>query len=357
MNKVFFIIAGGTGGHIIPALSVYQAIKKTKNCDAYFICRKKDLQIVEQLKSIKYNILFLPGRGLKRKLVLSNLISLIYVLYGIIISFFWNLKLKPSAILSFGGYLSFPVLTTGMLMRIPMFLFEQNSYPGVVNRIFKNRARIVFVNFRYTRRFFKNSFVVGNPLRETLKQKLSADKCYKFFNFKNKDVILVMGGSQGALKINQVFSKIVEKLKNFNIIWITGKSHFNKFKSKQMDGRIYITPYLKEMEYAYNITKLAIARAGALTITELAYFGIPAIFVPLPISAENHQLINAKIVQEAGGGIVIEEKNLNPEILFQNISQIFKNRRLLKEMGNNIKRVYIPDSTAKIMKKIKQEIE
>ncbi len=356
MNKIFFITAGGTGGHIIPAISIYYALKN-RNYNVKFLCRKKDLKIVEQLRPIVHNLLFLPGKGLKRKFSLDNIFSLIYLLYGIIISLFWILKFKPDAILSFGGYISFPILVSGALKKIPIFLFEQNSYPGIVNRIFKRWAKVIFVNFKYTQKFFKNSIIVGNPVRDSLKRKISKKECARFFNIRPKNVILVMGGSQGALKINEIFSKIVDELKNFEIIWITGKFHFYKFKSKAKRGKIYITPYLKEMEYAYNIAKLAITRAGALTITELSYFGIPAILIPLPHSAENHQLINAKIIEKSGGGIVIEESELTPRILFDKINKIFKNKSQLKKMGNSIKKFYKQDATKKIIKIIEEKLK
>ena len=145
MNKIFFITAGGTGGHIIPAISIYYALKN-RNYNVKFLCRKKDLKIVEQLRPIVHNLLFLPGKGLKRKFSLDNIFSLIYLLYGIIISLFWILKFKPDAILSFGGYISFPILVSGALKKIPIFLFEQNSYIGIVNRIFKRWAKVIFVN-------------------------------------------------------------------------------------------------------------------------------------------------------------------------------------------------------------------
>ncbi|MBN1898428.1 MAG: undecaprenyldiphospho-muramoylpentapeptide beta-N-acetylglucosaminyltransferase [Spirochaetes bacterium] len=355
MIKRFIIAAGGTGGHIIPALSIFETLAK-ENHVVRFLCRKKDLDIVPQLKEIKKNLIFLPGKGLKRKLTLTNLVSFFYVFYGFFLSFFILLKVRPNAVLSFGGYLSFPVLCCSVLFRVPLFLFEQNSYPGIVNRLFKRWARIVFVNFEYTRRFFKRSLVVGNPLREALKKKVNKKEALKFFNINKKKIILVMGGSQGALAINKVIRESIDKLGDFGIIWITGKTHFQKFNSKKKKGQISILPYLQQMEYAYSLADLAITRAGALSLTELAYFSIPAIMIPLPVSAEDHQLLNARIIENKKAGLVIQEKDLSSRLLLQRIRELFKRKAILQRMKKSMKQLYHKDTTEKVIKTLMREI-
>ncbi len=357
MSSNIFVVAGGTGGHIMPALAIYSRLKKEK-FSLHFICRKKDIRIVEQIEKIKNDMLFLSGKGIRRDLSFSNFLALLYVIYGILISLYWILKFEPKAVLSFGGYISFPLLFSSKLLGVPYFLFEQNSYPGVVNRIFSRWAAKIFINFVDTKKYFDKGIVVGNPIRDDLLQKVKRKDAFNYFGFNNmkKKVILISGGSQGSLRINEIAARIIEKMRDFNIIWITGSYSYEKFKEKSKKGSIYITSYLNDMVYAYSIADLAIVRAGAMTITELSYFGIPTIFIPLPSAAENHQFINAKIAEKSGGAFVFEEKNLNVNLILEKINMVLKKRSQYVKMKNGMKKLYKPLAVEKIVRIIKKEI-
>lgn len=346
------ISAAGTGGHILPGLSIYDLLK-TDNHEVRFICRKADYNFIEDLKNIKNDLIFFPGTGLRRRLSLRNILFAYYLMINFIRSFILFLTFYPDAIICMGGYITFPVLFVSCIFKIPFFLCEQNSYPGIVNRIFGSYAQGVFVNFKYSTKFFKNSMVTGNPIPKKLKEEVSINQAYKFFSFKKKrKVLLVMGGSQGALKINRVFERILPKLNKYNIIWLVGKNNYSQFKKYQEQINIRIFGYLKETIYAFKIADAAVSRAGAMSISEQAFFGIPTIFIPLPHAAENHQYINAQTIVKIGGGQIIEEKNLNKQILFQKIDELLSNTSALQKYKKNIKKFYQGNSEEKIVNEI-----
>lgn len=343
MNDKIFIIAGGTGGHIIPALAIFNKLKERYK--VYFICRRKDVGIVKQLEAIKENLIFFEARGLKRKFALDNFISIAYIFYGMIKSLVLLIWYNPSLILTFGGYISFSFLLNSLILRKRFIIFEQNSYPGVVNRLFGFFALKVFINFKFSEKFFKNSLCIGNPILERTTREVLEIESYKFFKFKKKlPVILVIGGSQGSVRINEVFSLIVNRLKDFNIIWITGERSYERFKKFGKLGKVLIYSYITDMGLVYRIVDVAVARAGAVTLTELAFWGIPAVLIPLQISAENHQLLNAKIIEAENGALVIEEKDLNEEILYDSIMKVLENR---EKMSKGIKKFYIKGGVKK----------
>ncbi len=346
------ISAAGTGGHILPGLSIYD-ILKMDNHEVKFICRKADYNFIEDLQNIKNDLIFFPGTGLRRRLSVRNILFAYYLIVNLIRSFILFFTFYPDAVICMGGYITFPILVISYIFKIPFFLCEQNSYPGIVNRIFGPHAQRVFVNFKYSTKFFQNSMLTGNPIPKKLKEEVSINQAYKFFNFKkNKRVLIVMGGSQGALKINQVFEKIVSKLNKYNIIWLVGKNNYSQFKKYQEQINVRIFGYLKETIYAFKIADASVSRAGAMSISERAFFGIPTIFIPLPHAAENHQYINAQAIKKIGGGQIIEEKYLDEQILFQKIDELLSSASVLLKYKKNIKKFHKENSEERIVDEI-----
>ncbi|MBU1076889.1 MAG: undecaprenyldiphospho-muramoylpentapeptide beta-N-acetylglucosaminyltransferase [Spirochaetes bacterium] len=347
----FIITAGGTGGHILPGLSIYQLLKRDDH-RVKFICRKKDYNFIKDLRSIRKDLVFFSGIGFRRRIDLRNILFIYHLVINILRSFILFCRYYPDAVISMGGYITFPVLFTSVLLGIPFFICEQNSYPGMVNRIFKDRAKKVFVNFEYSKKIFKNAIVTGNPIRGELKKKISVKEAYSFFKFKKKrKVLLIMGGSQGSLKINSVFRNTLPLLDRYNIIWLVGKANYDQFKKYKKDN-VRIFGYLKEMTYVYTVADLAICRAGAMSITELAYFGVPALFIPLPGSANDHQYLNARTIIRSGGGEMLEERRLEEEVLSEKIRRLLEKDVLLTKYKNNIKKFYRQESEDKIAKTI-----
>ncbi|MDD5067549.1 MAG: UDP-N-acetylglucosamine--N-acetylmuramyl-(pentapeptide) pyrophosphoryl-undecaprenol N-acetylglucosamine transferase [bacterium] len=344
----FIVCAGGTGGHILPGLSIYEELKKEKH-EVKFVCRKKDLNLIEELKQISKNLFFLNGIGLRRSLSLRNILFLYYLAVNLIKTFLLFLRFSPDRVVCMGGYITFPVLLMSFFFRIPFYLCEQNSHPGLVNKMFGRFSQEVFVNFAYTRRFFKKVIVAGNPVRDAVQEAVDRTKAFHYFRFREKKpVLLIMGGSQGSLRLNYSVAGIFHNLQRFNIIWLVGKKNFNEFKKYRNEG-IQILPYLEKMNYAYSIADMALSRAGAMSITELAYYGIAALFIPLALATNNHQLINAGILAKAKAGELLEEKNLYSDILQSRISHVYQNRSLYRL---NIRKFYVKESTGIIVSRI-----
>lgn len=354
MKKMSFIItAGGTGGHILPGLSVYERLRSDKH-DVRFICRKKDYLLIDDLKKIRTDLIFLNGIGWQRGISMRsmrNFIFLYFLFVNIVRTFFILLKYSPDAVIGLGGYITFPVLLISRWFKIPCFLCEQNSYPGMVNRIMSRSARRIFLTYDYSRRFLKNRTVIvtGNPLRHNISRAIDRKKAYQFFKFRSrKKVLLIMGGSQGAVKINETIRNILDSLKSFNIIWLVGKRSYQEYKKYQSD-QIRIIGYFKAMNYAYSIADLAVCRAGAMSITELSYYGIPALFIPLAIAADNHQFINARVLVKTRAAELIEEKKLSPDLLLNRIRKLAGQKAVYKK---NMKKFFIPNSETLIVKGI-----
>ncbi len=346
------ICAGGTGGHILPGLSIYYELKKN-NQKVKFICRKKDMKLIDDLKSIKGDLFFLNGIGLLRSLSFRNIVFFYYMLLNLFKTLIIFIIFSPECIICMGGYITFPVLFISRLLRRSYFICEQNSVPGVVNRIFGQRAQNVFINFSYTKKYFSHYKIVGNPLREEIKNKIDKRHAFQFFHFKEeREVLLIMGGSQGALRINYSISQIFKYLYHYNIIWLVGKAHYSSFK-KYHNHRVCVLAYLKEMNYAYSIADVAISRAGATSITELAYYGIPTLFIPLSLATGNHQYRNSSILVHSQAAELLEEKDLYAENLLVKIKEVHQKRNIYKR---NIKEFYREGSEQLIAHNIYQRL-
>ena len=203
MKKMKIIItAGGTGGHILPGISIYEQLTMDEH-EIKFICRKQDYILIDNLKKIKKDLIFFQGIGLQRKLNYKNVIFIYYLIWNSIRALFLFWQFAPDSVIAMGGYITFPVLFISRLLNVPFFLCEQNSIPGIVNRIFKKSAAKIFLNYKYSEKYLNtnNYFLAGNPLREEIKIKIDRKKAVKFFKFKeSRKVLLIMGGSQGAVK-------------------------------------------------------------------------------------------------------------------------------------------------------------
>ncbi len=357
MKNRFFIAAGGTGGHILPALAIYYKLVSQLDF-VKFICRKKDTSLINELNNIEQNLLFLNAIGFKRKFSYKNIIAGYWVVLNIIKSFYWFIKFKPEVVIGMGGYITFPVLLWASILKKNIFLFEQNSIPGMVNKLFYKKADAVFVNFEYTKKFIPEAILVNNPIRKSISKKISEKEAYKFFGFKNKlPVIMIAGGSQGAKIINSSVAEIINKLvENFNVIWITGRNMIDDYSKFGKLKNLFIEGFLENMNYAYSIADLVISRAGSMSVTEMCYFEVPAILIPLKIATANHQYFNAKSLSDRGAAVIIEEKFLTSKILFDKINDLFKTGKI-KSMKMKIKDSYIKNSDEIILQEIKRRIE
>ena len=316
MKRIKIIFAAGTtGGHLYPALAIADYVKKrVENPDILFLisrCCSSD-----KIKKTGFQTTAIFGRGWNRHKLFSIIPCLLEAFLSLIQSFILILKFKPDLVVGMGSYLSVSPIIAAYLMRIPTLIHEQNVVSGSTNKLLANIATEVDVAFDETKKYLscKSKIItVGNPIRDDILK--AVGKRHNMAS-KTKKTILIFGGSQGAHQINiassDTFTNIRENLKDWHIIHITGEKDYqlilDKYKETYLD--VKVMPFTEHIGDIYTISRLVISRAGAMTISEISLFGIPAILIPYPHAAANHQFYNGKLLSDNGAGIIIEEKNL-----------------------------------------------
>lgn len=351
--KILFT-GGGTGGHIFPILAIVRELRK--------IIPEEQLKIFYIGPKDEFGFMLFSQEGIKIKRILAgkirrygglktfflNFIDFFKTLIGIFQSFFYIFFLNPDLIFSKGGYGSLPPVIAGVLLRVPIFLHESDIVPGLANRIVGKFAIEIFTSFEKTEIFPTSKIiVVGNPIRRELLEG-EKERAKEMFEIRGgKKVILILGGSQGAERINNVILNILpELLINFEVIHQTGEKNFKKVKkeveiilAENLKKFYHPVPFLKENELreAYSISDLIISRAGSGAIFEIAAVGKPSILIPLPEAAQNHQLKNAYAFAKTGACIVLEEENFTPHFFFEKIKNLFENPEILEKMSKAAK--------------------
>ena len=354
------ITGGGTGGHLFPALAIGEEIKRRYNdAKIHYIGSLFGLESkVFPIKDVIHTLI--PIRGIQRNLnlnsILKNLYLPIHILYSIIKVRSLINKFSPQIIIGTGGYASaIPILIASRKSHPPsIFLQEQNSFPGLTNRLFSNKAKFTCTAFNEADKFLKSKTILtGNPIRKDISHGdyNHALNHYKFK--KNRKTIFVFGGSQGSSFLNMIINKMILKISesDIQIIWQTGDKEYLKYKN-QMTDRIHIVPFIHNMADAYSIADLIISRSGALTLSEITVCGKPAILVPLPSSAANHQLKNALVLKNRGAAYLIQEKSIKIKSFYNTILNLLNNDIELKSMSLASKALGKPNSTNEIVDQI-----
>ena len=339
MTKKIFISGGGTGGHIYPAVAIYEELQKFIEAEnIFYIGNPKNL---EKAVFSNYPIEFLNvyTEGMPRKLSFKIILWGLKLLYSILLSLFYILKHKPSAIIGTGGYVSAPILISGIMLGVPCFIHDSDAFPGVVSRKLAPFCKCVFLAFEEAKKRIKSTKIIinGNPLRNFETKKKKQEILENLQLNPNKSTILVIGGSQGAKTINNAIWGCAEEIiKEFDcqIIHQTGKTKFQETPEnlKELNGYL-VAPYFDNMPEIYQTADLVISRAGSISISEINNCGLPSILVPYPHAAANHQYFNAKAVEAKGAAILLEDKNCSCETLKKNIKKLLNNRQKLTEMG------------------------
>ncbi|HJN62391.1 MAG TPA: UDP-N-acetylglucosamine--N-acetylmuramyl-(pentapeptide) pyrophosphoryl-undecaprenol N-acetylglucosamine transferase [Candidatus Parcubacteria bacterium] len=360
--KILFT-GGGTGGHILPILAVAREIRRIyqseKSLDFYYIGPKDEFgNILLSQEGIKVKEI-LAGkirRYLTPKSILENIIDILFkVPIGIFQSFFHIFFLAPDLIFSKGGYGSLPVVVTGWILQVPILLHESDISPGLANKFLSKFASKVFTSFPKTEYFsVKKIIITGNPIRKAV-LKGSKDDAKRIFNLSGeKPIILILGGSQGAQKINDMILNILpEFLKEFEVIHQCGENNFKGVKAeakvvltKKSERYYHLVPFLKEtdLRHAYEASGLILSRAGSGSIFEISALGKPSILVPLLGAAQNHQVKNAYAYSRAKATIVIEEGNLTPNFFLEKLRYLFSNPKELENMSQKAKEFSKPEA-------------
>ncbi len=318
------ISGGGTGGHIFPAISIANEIKRQiPDSDILFVGAKGKMEM-QKVPAAGYKIIGLPVRGFQRRLTLKNIGFFFNLLASMIKSRRIVKQFKPDIAIGVGGYASGPTLRTATAKKIKTLIQEQNSYAGVTNRILSKKVDKICVAYERMEKYFPAEKIIltGNPIRQdilNIEEKVPDATTY--FNLKaNKRTILIIGGSLGARSINQAIHKDYQKLidAEVQVIWQTGKSYFQQVSELAkvlVPKGIIIKEFIKRMDFAYAIADVIISRAGAGTISELAVVKKPCILVPSPNVSEDHQTKNAMALVNKQAALLIEDKKTEEELV------------------------------------------
>lgn len=348
--------AGGTGGHIYPAIAIAEAIReKYEHASISFVGTKHKIEarIVPQ-QGYKFFSIWISG--FSRSMKLSNILFPLKVVVALVQSFFLILKVKPDIVIGTGGYVCGPVLYIASLLNVTTAVHESNSYPGVTTRLVASRMSTVFITFNATRQWLSpkaNTELVGNPTRKNLSQASKSD-AYAFFGLDPlKKTVFVFGGSLGASSLNKAMADIVHDAieQHYQIIWQTGETAIQSGMSVQHHESIKVMKYIDRMDLGYAVADLVISRSGATTLAELTRLGKPAILVPYPHAAANHQELNAQTMVDAGAAVMIRDAQLQERLLAE-VHRILFNPVVLEQMHSNSLKLGRPHAGEEIAEKI-----
>jgi UDP-N-acetylglucosamine--N-acetylmuramyl-(pentapeptide) pyrophosphoryl-undecaprenol N-acetylglucosamine transferase len=351
------ISGGGTGGHVFPAIAIANAIKaKVPDADILFIGAMGRMEM-EKVPAAGYPIHGLWISGLQRRMTWKNLSFPFKVLASLYKADKIIRHFKPDVVIGVGGYASGPTLRAATRKKIPTLIQEQNSYPGITNKLLGNKVSKICVAYDGMERFFpKNKILVtGNPVRQDIFSRgdKRKDGLLLFGLKEDKKVILILGGSLGAGTINRSLLQCVRKgitEKGCQIIWQTGKFYFeNTISNPEISGNpdVHVVAFIDRMDLAYASADIVISRAGAIAISELCIAGKPSILIPSPNVSEDHQTKNAQALVSKGSAIMIKDTEAE-EKLFQTLSELLEDEKLQLSLHENISLLAIPDAAEKI---------
>ena len=321
-NPKIVISGGGTGGHIFPAIAIADAIKRRyPQADILFIGAKGRMEM-ERVPKAGYPIEGLWISGFTKDL---SVLSLPFKLVSSLTKARKILKrFRPDAVIGVGGFASGPTLKAANWLGIPTIIQEQNSYPGKTNRNVGQKAKAICVAYDHMEQWFPKDRIhlTGNPLRANIKASGTREEAAAFFQVDpNKPVVLLVGGSQGALGINKGISAQLDAFKDgeMQLIWQTGKFYYeqacNEVKAAGLEATVKPTVFIDRMDLAYTLADVVISRAGAMSISELSLVQKPVIFVPLPTAAEDHQTKNAQRLVEADAAIMVNNAETETKLI------------------------------------------
>lgn len=364
-NIRVMISGGGTGGHIFPAIAIAKAIERAMPNTEFLFIGAKDKMEMLRVPEAGYKIEGLWISGIQRKLSFQNLSFPFKLISSLLKARKLIKKFAPHMVIGVGGFASGPTLRMAASMGIPCLIQEQNSYPGITNKLLANKVRKICVAYEGMEKYFPKEKIVltGNPIRKEVTQiEGKKDQAIKFFNLrKDLKTILIVGGSLGAQSVNRAIIKDLEKWgqQNLQLIWQSGKTSYNECFSALNSAaapNIHLHEFIKEMDLAYAAADLIVSRAGAIAISEISIVGKPVIFVPFPYAAEDHQTKNALQLVNNGAAKMISD-NLVSEELFEQVTALILDGKRCNQMGKEIKKLGIVDADDLIAKEIIQLIK
>ena len=364
------VAAAGTAGHINPGLAIANKIKQEEpESEIIFIGTTRGLEN-DLVPRAGYGLKTIEAYGLSKQISIANFKKMWATLMATGKAKKIIKEFKPDIIVGAGGYICGPVVWAANKEKIPVILHESNAFPGKAVKMLAPKAETVLISFEEARSRIPNArniVCTGTPVK-IVKKEYSQEEKKKILTSiginGNKPIVLVFGGSQGAQKINEAIIGILENKmnKDYQIIWATGPKQFDIIKkelaSKNIDinniENAKILPYIYNMEEIMNVSNIIVARSGAMTITEISNLGKPSILIPLPNVSQDHQLYNAKVLENVGAAKIILNNELNKNNLEDEIERIIKNPQLMHEMEEKAFSKSVTDVQEKIYKEIKK---
>ncbi|MEX0779558.1 MAG: undecaprenyldiphospho-muramoylpentapeptide beta-N-acetylglucosaminyltransferase [Balneolales bacterium] len=354
------LAAGGTGGHVYPAIAIADALLDTGKDVEINFAGTRDRMEWSAVPKAGYDIHPIWISGFHRRLTIKNLLFPIKLMVSMVECYSLLKRLKPDVVVSCGGFASGPIGWVAAKLNIPLVLQEQNSFPGVTTRKLGPVAERIFIAFEDAKKYFpkEKTELCGNPTRKKI---LSGDRKQALgdFHFTNKKdkTLLILGGSGGAKTVNEAVYSNLEKLHNdldLQIIWQCGDVYYDdlrgKINEKQYEN-VRLHPFLYEMPHAYAAADLVISRAGALSCAELMLTGKPSILIPSPTVAGDHQTKNAKSMSQNGASVLLKDKDA-VELLYDAVKEVVTNEEKLKSMSEAALKLAKPDAANVIARQI-----
>ncbi|HHV74100.1 MAG TPA: undecaprenyldiphospho-muramoylpentapeptide beta-N-acetylglucosaminyltransferase [Thermoanaerobacterium sp.] len=354
----YLLTGGGTGGHIYPAVAIANEIMRNeKDAEILFVGTENGLE-KELVPKSGYTLKTIRVKGFKRKLSIDTIKTIKIAFDGLIDAKKIINDYRPDVVIGTGGYVCGPVVMTAALMKIPTLIHEQNAYPGLTNKILSRFVDIVAVAFDESKKYFRNKgniFVTGNPIRMEILNSDRKKALKKWGLDETKKVVVSVGGSRGAAKINEYMVDVIKKSREeFQILMITGKNQYDsvikmiKDYDIRLGENIKIIPYCYEMGDIYSIADVMVCRSGAITLAELLATSTASILIPSPNVTHNHQEYNARVLEKNGAALVVLEKDLNGDVLYKKILSIVNDSSKLKTMKANAKKLSRVDAANEI---------
>ncbi len=352
---------GGTGGHIYPAIALADEIKRRYPDAEILFVGAKDRMEMQKVPQAGYEIEGLWISGVDRSFSLRNFIFPFKLMSSLSRSRKIIKRFKPDIVIGTGGFASGPLLRVAISKGIPTLIQEQNSIPGITNRILAKYTDKICAAYEKVKEVFpaEKTIITGNPVRQDLLEvnKLKEEALNYFKLSKDKKTVLVLGGSLGARRINKLIENDLKKFKDEDVqlIWQIGKLYYDEYK-KYDSVNVRVKEFINRMDYAYAAADVIISRAGAGSVSELCIVGKPVLFIPSPNVAENHQAKNAMAVTDHDAALMITEDELTErfELCFFSLLQ---DERRMKRFAQNIKKLALPNATSDIVDEVEKLIK
>ena len=362
MDRIKIIISGGgTGGHIFPAIAIANAVKELlQDVEILFVGANGRMEM-KRVPEAGFAIKGLDIYGLQRKFNLKNIIENLKLPLRLYRSTQQARKIikdfSPNVVVGVGGYASAPILRVAANMKIPTLIQEQNSYPGITNKLLSKKVDVICTAYDNLERYFNASKIIktGNPIRKDIINDVDKREAYRYFQLdEQKKTVVVVGGSLGSRTINESVSGFVQELsdKNIQLIWQTGEYYYQSLsqKYKDLEG-IKIMPFVRRMDYLYSVANVVVSRAGALALSELCVVGKPCILIPSPNVSEDHQTKNAKVLSDAKAAVLIPDNKACKELKTA-VLELINDSVRCAAMEESLKKMAQPDAAKLIAKEV-----